>query len=85
MITQFYENTNYISLNYPTLPSEFNQEGASNLNIDNIKIFDMTGSILKHYNSNEEINFSDLQKGIYIIGYFYKNTLVKSNKIVLTK
>ena len=82
---EFYENTNYISLNYPTLPSEFNQEGASNLNIDNIKIFDMTGSILKHYNSNEEINFSDLQKGIYIIGYFYKNTLVKSNKIVLTK
>ena len=45
----------------------------------------MTGSILKHYNSNEEINFSDLPKGIYIIGYFYKNTLVKSDKIILTK
>ena len=45
----------------------------------------MTGSILKAYKLNEKINFSDLQKGIYIIGYFYKNTLVKSNKIVLTK
>ena len=45
----------------------------------------MTGSILKYYNSNEEINFSNLQKGVYVIGYFYKNTLVKSNKIVLTK
>ena len=82
---EYYENTNYISSNYLTFPSEFNQEGTSNLNIDNIKIFDMTGSILKYYNSNEEINFSNLQKGVYVIGYFYKNTLVKSNKIVLTK
>ena len=29
--------------------------------------------------------WNDLPKGIYIIGYFYKNTLVKSDKIILTK
>ena len=78
------ENTDNISSNYPTYPSELKQEETTNLTIDNIKIYDMTGVPLKSFKQTDDINLSDLRSGIYIVMYYSKNALIKSDKIILT-
>ncbi|MGM9795717.1 MAG: T9SS type A sorting domain-containing protein [Candidatus Aphodosoma sp.] len=78
------ENTDNISPNYPTCPSELKQEETSNINIDNIKIYDITGVPLKSFKTTDDINLSDLRSGVYIVMYYSKNALIKSDKILLT-
>ena len=59
---------------------------SSNIKIEKLKIFNMSGKLVKNINLNNyefELNKGDLSNGLYFIAFENNNTIFKIEKLII--